>query len=169
MNKHLGRGTVAVTAVCLSLVLALQLGPRVAQSNGSVDSFCSPSRSVQSFDQVKGANGAVFVAGPKPETVSAGHSPDFRVVNGAPRQLELVEVRTQRLAKGRWVEVQWPIGALSGFVVTILDPESVSLCMGPTTGPNWPAGKYRWLVAIRRVRNGFGRRHFIHATFWVRH
>jgi hypothetical protein len=168
MSRCVSRRHVVLAAICLTLVAGLDLGLQSARSHAAdVDSFCSPNRTRQSFDRVHESHGPVLVTGPGP--VSTGHSPEFRVLNGTSHQIELVNERTRRWSHGRWKEMQLPVGVLSGFVVTILAPDSVSRCMKASISPKWPAGKYQWLLETRRVTDGFDKTHLLRATFHLRH
>jgi hypothetical protein len=93
----------------------------------------------------------------------------MRIVNSGRRELALGAEYTQHWVDGEWHPMRLPPEFISGLVLTLVPPHTVSGCTGPLTLRRWPAGKYRWLLGVRLVHShGLGPSHLLRATFRLR-
>jgi hypothetical protein len=127
--------------------------------------FCSPRRSPESF----GRDGGLRLAAMH-RSLPAGRTPTMRIVNPGPAEISFGAECTQRWSKGMWRPMHLPPEFVSGLALHFVQPDSVSQCLGPLTLRRWPAGKYRWILAIREIGpHSLGGQRYIHAVFRLRH
>ena len=168
---------VAVSAV-LVIVLALATSAldvvhTVPARAAMRPSFCDPARTAASF----GVNGAGSSRGIEARlvaidrTVHSGRSPKVRLVNSGSSVLGLDGEYTQRWSGGSWRKMRLPPYYVTAPVQTVVQPAAVSRCTGPLTLRRWPAGKYRWILAVRVVGSGgpSGRRYYLPLVFHLHH
>jgi hypothetical protein len=160
------RPLAVVVYVALTVLLVGGLDSASAKAPGG---FCGRQRTIQDFGghPRPGFAARLVVA---PGAVVPGHFAPMRIVNSGADEISIgTGSRPEHWEDGSWVTMPWPPGLIESAVRVFLPPESVSRCVGPLTFKDWPAGKYRWRLIVRRESRGAPpAQRTLHATFRLR-
>jgi hypothetical protein len=137
--------------VAMTVLLIGGLGSASAKAPGG---FCGRQRTIQDFGgHLRPGFAARLVVAPG--AVVPGHFAPMRIVNSGADEISIgAGSRPEHWEGGSWVTMPWPPGLLESAVLYFVLPESVSTCLGPSTFKDWPGGKYRWRLAVRRESRG---------------
>jgi hypothetical protein len=166
-SRHPARTFTALLIVgAVSVIAMLGSGPATA---GTRSAFCGPHRTPQSFGgrPVPGFAARLVAA---PGSVRAGGFSTFRLVNEGSDELAEVTELVQRRAGSSWIRMPEPSPTFGA--IAFVAPRSVSGCSGPSTGKQWRAGRYRYLLEVEAIARSDRRapieKHWLQATFTLR-